>query len=79
MSGNISFTIFADAQQRLRAWLTWYNTARPHQALGCRSPTSFERHIWFRWPHDEGHPKIHAHNSPRTGDRHPVRSEKVRP
>ena len=35
------FRNFADAQQHLRAWLTWYNTSRPHQALGYRSPTQF--------------------------------------
>jgi putative transposase len=35
------FHNFAEAQQRLRAWLTWYNTGRPHQALGYRSPTQF--------------------------------------
>jgi putative transposase len=35
------FHNFADAQQRLRAWLTWYNTSRPHQALGYRSPIQF--------------------------------------
>lgn len=35
------FQNFADAQQRLRAWLTWYNTGRPHQALGYRSPAQF--------------------------------------
>ena len=35
------FDNFADAQQRLRAWLIWYNTGRPHQALGYRSPTQF--------------------------------------
>jgi len=26
---------------RLRTWLTWYNTGRPHQALGYRSPIQF--------------------------------------
>ena len=35
------FANFAEAQQRLRSWLTWYNTGRPHQALGYRSPTQF--------------------------------------
>lgn len=35
------FQNFADAQQRLRTWLTWYNTGRPHQALGYRSPAQF--------------------------------------
>jgi len=35
------FHNFAEAQQRLRNWLTWYNTGRPHQALGYRSPIQF--------------------------------------
>lgn len=35
------FSTFAEAQQRLRSWLTWYNTGRPHQALGYQSPTQF--------------------------------------
>ena len=35
------FANFAEAQQRLRSWLTWYNTGRPHQALGYHSPIQF--------------------------------------
>jgi putative transposase len=35
------FQNFTDAHQRLRAWLTWYNTRRPHQALGYQSPEQF--------------------------------------
>lgn len=35
------FQNFAHARQVLRAWLDWYNTGRPHQALGYRSPVQF--------------------------------------
>lgn len=35
------FQSFAQARQILRAWLDWYNTGRPHQALGYRSPVQF--------------------------------------
>ena len=34
-----------EAQQALRreitTWIRWYNTERPHQALGYRSPTEW--------------------------------------
>ena len=35
------FGTFADAQQAIRGWITWYNTERPHQALGYRSPKQY--------------------------------------
>ncbi len=35
------FGTFADAQQAISAWIRWYNTERPHQALGYRSPQQY--------------------------------------
>ncbi len=35
------FGTFEDAQQAISAWIRWYNTERPHQALGYRSPQQY--------------------------------------
>lgn len=35
------FGSFQEAQQAIRAWIAWYNTERPHQALGYRSPQQY--------------------------------------
>jgi putative transposase len=35
------FQSFTHARQLIRAWLDWYNTGRPHQALDYRSPVQF--------------------------------------
>ena len=35
------FQSFAQARQIIHAWLDWYNTGRPHQALHYRSPLQF--------------------------------------
>ncbi len=32
------FPSFAAARREIAAWIRWYNEARPHQALGYRSP-----------------------------------------
>lgn len=36
-----SFGTFAEAQQAIRWWIGWYNTERPHQALGYLSPQQY--------------------------------------
>jgi putative transposase len=36
-----NFTSFAEAKRVITAWIDWYNTERPHQALGYRSPQEF--------------------------------------
>jgi putative transposase len=35
------FADFAEARRAITAWIGWYNAARPHQALGYRSPTEY--------------------------------------
>ena len=35
------FRNFAQAWRAIRTWIEWYNEARPHQALGYRSPRQF--------------------------------------
>lgn len=35
------FGSFAEAQQAISAWIRWYNTERPHQALGYLSPQQY--------------------------------------
>jgi putative transposase len=37
------FGSFAEAQTAISAWIRWYNTDRPHQALGYRSPQAYRR------------------------------------
>lgn len=37
------FASFADARQVIRRWIAWYNTERPHQALGYRSPYTYRQ------------------------------------
>jgi putative transposase len=43
------FADYAEARRAITAWIAWYNAARPHQALGYRSPTEFRaqqaRHV----------------------------------
>lgn len=35
------FPDFAAAEQAITTWIRWYNTERPHQALGYRSPQEY--------------------------------------
>lgn len=35
------FRNFTEARRAIRTWIQWYNDARPHQALGYRSPKQF--------------------------------------
>jgi putative transposase len=35
------FRDFGEARREITAWFRWYNTQRPHQALGYRSPTEW--------------------------------------
>ena len=35
------FADFGEARRAITAWIGWYNAARPHQALGYRSPAEF--------------------------------------
>lgn len=37
------FRNFADARQAIRQWIAWYNTERPHQPLGYRSPHTYRQ------------------------------------
>jgi putative transposase len=36
-----NFTGFAEARDAITQWIDWYNSGRPHQALGYRSPRQF--------------------------------------
>lgn len=36
-----NFTHFAEARRAVRAWLAWYNSERPHQALGYLNPQEY--------------------------------------
>jgi putative transposase len=36
-----NFSNFAEARGAITQWIEWYNAARPHQALGYRSPRQF--------------------------------------
>lgn len=36
-----NFSSFAEACRAVRAWLEWYNSERPHQALGYLSPHEY--------------------------------------
>ena len=38
-----TFESFAEAKLKVNAWIHWYNEARPHQALGYRSPRQFQQ------------------------------------
>jgi Integrase core domain len=40
---------FAESRYQLTRWSDWYNTGRPHQALGYRSPRKYrkESHSWL--------------------------------
>jgi putative transposase len=33
------------ARQLITAWVTDYNTTRPHSSLGCRTPTAYADHL----------------------------------
>jgi putative transposase len=35
------FRDFAEARREITTWIHWYNTERPHQALGYRSPVEW--------------------------------------
>lgn len=37
------FGTFQEAQQAIRNWINWYNSDRPHQALGYLSPQAYRR------------------------------------
>jgi putative transposase len=37
------FQSFADARTAIGQWIAWYNTERPHQALGYRSPQHYQQ------------------------------------
>ncbi len=39
-----TFERYAEAKLAVRAWITWYNEARPYQALDFRSPRQFQHH-----------------------------------
>ena len=39
-----NFPSFAEARRTIGTWIRWYNEARPHQALGYRSPQEFRAH-----------------------------------
>jgi putative transposase len=36
-----NFGNFTEARAAITKWIYWYNTERPHQALGYRSPDQF--------------------------------------
>ena len=36
-----AFQTFEDARRIIRGWVQWYNTERPHSALGYRSPVQY--------------------------------------
>lgn len=36
-----NFGSFTEARRAITQWIQWYNTSRPHQALGYRSPRQF--------------------------------------
>lgn len=38
-----TFANFTEARTAITAWINWYNEARPHQALGYRSPKQFQQ------------------------------------
>lgn len=38
------FKTFAEAKRAITAWIRWYNTERPHQALGYVSPQHYQQH-----------------------------------
>ena len=40
-----NFSSFAEARYHLTRWIDWYNTGRPHQALGYRSPTEYRKEV----------------------------------
>ena len=40
-----NFANFMDAKAAIRRWIEWYNEARPHQALGYRSPRGYRTQL----------------------------------
>jgi putative transposase len=38
-----NFSCFAEARYELTRWIDCYNTGRPHQALGYRSPREYRK------------------------------------
>jgi putative transposase len=36
-----NFASFTDARREALSWIDWYNSRRPHSALGYRSPAEF--------------------------------------
>ncbi len=36
-----NFTSFEEARRTISQWIDWYNTSRPHQALGYKSPAFY--------------------------------------
>ncbi len=40
-----NFRGFAEARFELTQWIDWYNTGRPHQALGYRSPSEYRKEV----------------------------------
>jgi putative transposase len=39
------FAGFDEARQEIVRWINWYNTGRPHQALGYRSPQQYRQQL----------------------------------
>ena len=40
-----NFANFMDPKAAIRRWIEWYNEARPHQALGYRSPREYRTQL----------------------------------
>jgi putative transposase len=36
-----NFASFAEARREITRWIRWYNTERPHSALGYKSPVDY--------------------------------------
>ena len=36
-----NFSSFEEARRTISQWIDWYNTSRPHQALGYKSPALY--------------------------------------
>ena len=39
------FKSFGDAKRAIAQWIEWYNTGRPHQSLGYRSPREYRTQV----------------------------------
>ena len=65
LSGGRTFATLGQAQQRVDAWIVEYNTDRPHQALGRRTPAE----VFATADPDPGPPlRLDAVNPPRDGE-----------